>query len=403
MSMQQSENNNDSDDDLVFHEEGEEIVSTGPDWSVLIVDDEKDVHQMTGMLLEKFRFQNRGLQLLHAYSGKEAREILSGNPEIAMVLLDVVMETDDAGLQVVRYIREELKNTAIRVILRTGQPGQAPERSVVENYDIDDYREKTELTSQRLYTVVHTGLASYAAYQAMAVLNEQLNTANRDLEQFAYVASHDLKAPLRQVAGFTQLLRKRLDGKLDEESTSYIDFISSGVENMSSLLDDLLALSRVGRIDAERTEVSLEEALDEALANLRAVITERNAVIMREPLPTLVGSYRYWVQLFQNLISNGIKFQDGDMPDIRITAQKIGGDWVISVTDRGIGMRAEHIDQIFTPFRRLHTSEEYEGTGIGLAICKRVAEFHYGRIWAESTEGAGTTFSIAVPQFPVPS
>ena len=220
----------------------------------------------------------------------------------------------------------------------------------------------------------------------------QLERSNRDLEQFAYVASHDLQAPLRSIAGFSQLLQEKFRGQLGDEADEFLKHIEGSSAHMHALIQGLLAFSRVGRQETELAPVDAEKPLAQALSQLRAMIEERKAAISHVPMPHVLGNELELAQLFQNLIGNAIKFQPAGKPVVTISARREEGYWRFGVTDRGIGMAAEHLDKLFKMFHRLHTREEFEGTGIGLAICQKIVHRHGGRIWVESEPGKGSTF-----------
>ncbi len=225
-----------------------------------------------------------------------------------------------------------------------------------------------------------------------------LEVSNRELEEFAYVASHDLQEPLRMVSSFTQLLEKRYKDQLDRDAHDYIGFIVGSSQRMKDLIDDLLAFSRLNTEAKEFESTDLENALDDVLFNLEIVIEENNAKITHESLPITKCDSSQIRQLFQNLISNAIKFHSDKPPEIHISAKDSGKEWLFSVSDNGIGIDPEHQKKIFDVFRRLHTREEFEGTGIGLAICKRVVERHDGQIWVESELDKGSTFYFTIPK-----
>jgi signal transduction histidine kinase len=228
---------------------------------------------------------------------------------------------------------------------------------------------------------------------------EELARSNRDLEQFAYVASHDLQEPLRMVAAYTQLLAERYTGKLDENADKYIRYALEGALRMQTLVKDLLEFSRVGR-DRKSTPLAGETVVLEALENLLAALLESGAVVHHQGLPAVNGDHTQLVQLFQNLIGNAIKFRGEKAPVITVTAEKLAAEWVFSVSDNGIGIAAEHVEAIFVIFQRLHTRAEYAGNGVGLAICKKIVEQHGGRIWVESKAGEGASFKFTLPASP---
>ena len=236
------------------------------------------------------------------------------------------------------------------------------------------------------------------AEEKMKMFTQELERSNAELEQFAYVASHDLREPLRMVASYVQLLQRRYQGKLDDDADVFIGFAVDGVSRMQSLIDALLMYSRVGRHREPMTAVNYETVLQRALSNLEVAIQETQAQITHDPLPTTIGDEILLVQLFQNLISNDIKFKGADAPRIHLTARDDGAQWLFSVKDNGIGFDLQYKDKIFVIFQRLHSREEYPGTGIGLAVCKKIVERHGGNIWVDSAVGRGATFYFTIPK-----
>jgi light-regulated signal transduction histidine kinase (bacteriophytochrome) len=227
---------------------------------------------------------------------------------------------------------------------------------------------------------------------------QDLKRSNAELEQFAYVASHDLQEPLRMVSSYLQLLSRRYQGKLDSDADEFIDFAVDGARRMQRLIEDLLAFSRIGTRGKPFEQVNANLALDKALANLTMTIEETSSKIMRSELPTLNADETQLVQLFQNLIVNGIKFHKTDeTPKVEISAVQEGNEWKFAVQDNGIGIDLQFAERIFVIFQRLHPRTEYPGTGIGLAICKKIVERHGGRIWVESKPDAGATFYFTFP------
>jgi len=226
---------------------------------------------------------------------------------------------------------------------------------------------------------------------------EELNRSNEELGQFAYVASHDLQEPLRMVASYTQLLSKRYKGKLDADADEFIAFAVDGANRMQRLIQDLLTYSRVGTKGNELRDTSSEDALEQALRNLRGAIEGSGAQVAHDPLPAVLADEMQLVQLFQNLVGNAIKYQSPGVPRVHISAARNGGQkWIFSVQDNGLGIDPQYFERIFGMFQRLHRREEFAGTGIGLAICKKIVERHGGSISVESQPGHGSTFRFAL-------
>ncbi|HET6332772.1 MAG TPA: PAS domain S-box protein [Polyangiales bacterium] len=238
------------------------------------------------------------------------------------------------------------------------------------------------------------------AQEVLEARSRELLRSNAELEQFAYVASHDLQEPLRMVASYTSLLAEEYGKVLDDDAKLYIHFAKDGAERMQQLIHDLLSYSRISSRKRAPTPVSSSECLDLALANLRISLEETGCVVRRVDLPTVLGDRSQIVDLFQNLIANAIKFRRGAPPVIEVTAELELGGVKFAVRDNGIGMEPQYFDEVFQVFRRLHTKEEYPGTGIGLAICKRIVERVGGRIWVESVLGQGSTFYFTWPAAP---
>jgi PAS domain S-box-containing protein len=233
--------------------------------------------------------------------------------------------------------------------------------------------------------------------EALASQSIELERSNRELQQFAYTASHDLQEPLRMVANFTQLLSDRYAPQLDEDAREFIAFALSGAVRMQGLIQDLLAYSRVGSRKSNLGPVDCNELLGRAISNLRTSIAENDALITHDELPEIPMDGTQLVQVFQNLISNGIKFKGSIPPVLHVSAVRNGSEWVFSVRDRGIGIDPRYSQRIFGLFQRLHRTEDFPGTGIGLAICKKIVESHGGKIWVESKPQAGSTFFFSIP------
>ncbi|MCL3860142.1 sensor histidine kinase [Actinotalea sp. K2] len=267
--------------------------------------------------------------------------------------------------------------------------------------EVGEVARDVELMRERLVRLAAQAAEARAALESSHELlqeqAEELRRSNRDLEQFAYVASHDLQEPLRKVASFTQLLQKRYQGQLDDRADQYIDFAVDGAKRMQRLINDLLGFSRVGRIGGELTEVDMGSVVERASENLGTAIEESGAVVTVVDLPVVRGEEPLLVQLVQNLIGNAIKFRHPDrVPEVRIEAHQVGGCWEFACRDNGIGIDPQYADRVFVIFQRLHAKDVYEGTGIGLALCKKIVEFHGGDIWVTDAS-PGTVVRWTIP------
>lgn len=383
-------------DDLLFAEE-EDHRDSLPPWIVLVVDDEPDIHAVTRLALETAHFDGRGVRLVNAHSAADGRRELAAHPEAALILLDVVMESDDAGLNFVRHVRETLGNRDVRIVLRTGQPGVAPARTVIETYQIDDYRTKTELTSERLYVSVAAALRTYALLQARRLRERALMESHQELERFAYVASHDLQTPLRAIVGYTQLLQRRHKAVLDDDGKSLLASVIDSGTALSMLIRDLLEFSDLSHASRQPQTVELDALMARVQSRLATELTTRNAMLDISRLPVVLGDAVMLEQALVNLVDNALKFQRGDAPKVRVVVVPHDMHLDIEVSDEGIGIAPEHLPQVLEGFRRLHTQDDIAGTGLGLAICKKVARLHGGELLARSTPGVGSTFTLRLP------
>lgn len=296
------------------------------------------------------------------------------------------------GMEVVSLLRRE--GLDVPVILVSGALGETRAVDCLKD-GAADYVLKENLT--RLPESVRQALREKKLREDNKRTVEELARSNRELEQFAYVASHDLQEPLRMIASYTQLIAERYRGKLDEKADRYIHYAVDGATRMQRLIDDLLTFSRVGRLGLVLQNADCNAAIETACQNLENAIREAQAKVEHDRLPVIVADGRLLVQLFQNLISNSIKFHGAQVPHIQISAEKQKREWVFAVTDNGIGIAPEHAQSIFGIFKRLHTHDEYPGSGIGLSICKKIVEQHGGRIWVESALGQGATFRFVLP------
>jgi PAS domain S-box-containing protein len=283
---------------------------------------------------------------------------------------------------------------------RMGERGQIwGLRANGEVFPADASISRLEVGGKRIYTAVLRDVTERVrAEEALARQAEELARSNAELEQFAYVASHDLQEPLRMVASYTQLLARRYRERLDDDALEFIGYAVEGVNRMQALIADLLAFSRVGSRGGRMELTDLNQVMARTLENLEAAIREASAEISVVPLPSLVVDPVQIGQLFQNLIGNAVKFRGEAPARVEVGAAREGSAWHFSVRDNGIGIEPEYAERIFVIFQRLHGRTEYPGTGIGLAICKKIVERHGGRIWVEAAPGGGSLFHFTLPQ-----
>jgi len=389
-------------------------------WQILIVDDEKDIHTVIKLALDDFSFQNKKLHFLDAFSGKEAMEILKENPQIALILLDVVMETNNAGLQLVKHIREELENQFIRIILWTGQAGQAPEREVIEAYEINDYKTKTELTADKLFTVVMAGLRTYQAL--MTVENyrknlekkvkertlqiekqkEELQQNNATKNKFFRIIAHDLKNPFSALLSISSSLSDSFDELDKEEQLFYIQRINKSANSLYELLQNLLqwAKSQTGEMPFEPRTFKIDRLIGLSISVLKMTAEKKKIRITHSLSNDLMAhaDYNMINSVLQNLIYNAIKFTP-EHGEIRISTEKKAEQIQVSISDTGMGICPENLKKLFktdTYYSTKGTANE-TGTGLGLIICKEFIRKNGGDIFAQSIEKKGSTFSFHIP------
>jgi PAS domain S-box-containing protein len=273
-------------------------------------------------------------------------------------------------------------------------------RTAAGEYRIWEYHNtlRTEgVPSPIVRAIAHDVTERKAVEKALKDKTDELARSNEDLEQFAYVASHDLQEPLRTVTSYVQLLARRYQGRLDSDADEFIGFAADGAVRMWKLINDLLTYSRVGMRGNELEPTDSEAVLAQSVNDLKVSIEENGALVTHDPLPTVMADLPQLGQLFQNLIGNAIKFRSNEPPRVHISASRNGNGWTFSVRDNGIGIAPEYSERIFVIFQRLHSREEYAGTGIGLAICRKIVDRHGGRIWVNSEVGKGATFYFILP------
>jgi signal transduction histidine kinase len=328
---------------------------------------------------------------------EQVRERLKKNP-YDIILADYSLP-NFRGMDALDMVRESSLTTPL--ILVTGALNSETAVECVKqgamDYVLKDHLARLPISVRRALEEVRLRQERARAQEQLANKVEELARSNCDLEQFAYVASHDLQEPLRMVAAYTQLLSERYQGKLDSAADRYISYAVEGATRMQALLEDLLAFSRVGRTGAIPAPADVNAAINEVLKNLDLALKEHGVTVTCHPLPTILADRFQVVQLFQNLIGNAVKFRAKRNPCITISAEPKGREWLFSVFDNGIGIAEEHKDLVFKIFQRLHTRTEYPGNGVGLAICKKIVEHNGGRIWVESELGHGSNFRFTFP------
>jgi signal transduction histidine kinase len=365
--------------------------------------------------------------LVMAQSGKEAlRHLL--NDDFAAILLDVRMPEMD-GFETAEMIRSRPRSRQTPILFLTGYRN---EEHLFRGYDLGavDFLFKPivpEVLRSKVAVFVELSRANarlrqqtealrkqaeelQRAEQEVRRLNaglevrvlertEELLRSNEELQQFAYIASHDLREPLRTVSIYAQLLAKRYAGKLDGDADQFIEFIVENAARMETLVHDLLDFSRIDVRGMDFfTRTSLEAALDDAIGNIRSLVAESGAVITRDSLPTVMGDAVQLTRLFQNLLVNSIKYRNEDVPRVHITVRESGDDYLVSVKDNGIGIDPQYAEKIFGIFRVLQPRDRNSGSGMGLAICRKIVTRHSGRIWVDSALGHGATFYWTIPR-----
>jgi two-component system, chemotaxis family, sensor kinase Cph1 len=356
-----------------------------------IINASPDLIYIYDIVERKNVYVNEGIQKILGYTDQEIKEMGS---EIISRLMDPGDFEIYLRETVPRYLAavdDELIEHQYRMRHKNGSWHWLDSKEQI-------FQRQEDGSPQQIFGMVEDVTESRKAEEQLARYTEELERSNTELEQFAYVASHDLQEPLRVVTSYLQLLERRCGGELGEDASRYIERTVGGSERMKILIDDLLAYSRVTSRGKEPESISSSEALDHALDNLKMAIEESGARVTRDKMPEVRADATQLTQIFQNLVGNAMKFHTETAPQVHIGAEERDGEWVFSVRDNGIGIEPQYIERIFRIFQRLHTRSEYSGTGIGLAICKKIAERHGGRIWVESEPEKGSTFYFTIPE-----
>lgn len=400
-------------------------------WKILICDDDISVHAVTKLALDGFKFAGKELEIISAFSGAEGINILEKQPDIAVVLQDVIMETNDAGLQAVKYIREVLQNPLVRIILRTGQPSEFPESSVILNYDINDYKSKTELTAQKLFTTLVSSLRAYSTIvslaesrQKLSQLNNQLQEFNQNLEklvvdrtielkiakdeaeransaksQFLRNMTHELRTPLNGILGYAQVLKKSDDPIKRQKG---LDIIQRSGNHLLSLINDILDLSKIeaGKLELDYEPFHLEGLLSSLIDTFKVQANNQGVQLIYQAvgtIPKLVcGDAKRLRQVIFNLLGNAIKFTQKGV--VSLTVQSIDNNKIrFDIVDSGIGIASENLSKIFQSFEQVgESSDMHSGTGLGLSISQKLVAMMGGELNVTSTLGKGSNFWLEI-------
>ncbi len=357
---------------------------------ILVVDDNPEHTKAAALVLRK-----EGYQVIEANSGVESLTLVKEHrPDV--ILLDVVMPDLD-GFEICQRVKADPELSDVYVMMFSGTKKESIEQAKGLEIGADGYITRP-ISNRELLARVESILRIKAAEEETARYAAELERSNQELSHFAYILSHDLKEPLRMVQSFLGLLKMRYEEQLDETANEFIDFAVDGAERMQAMIESLLVYSRVETRGKPFQMTNLDNVFSGAVANLGLLIEESDALIMNDPLPNVMADAAQITQVFQNLISNAIKFRkEAISPEVKVSASKQRDGWIISVEDNGIGIDLAQQERIFNMFQRLHSRDDFPGMGAGLAICKRIVERHGGEIWVESNLGAGAKFCFRIP------
>lgn len=351
---------------------------------ILIVDDTPDNLRVLSAMLT-----HRGFEVRKALNGPRAIVSVQADPP-DLILLDIKMPEMN-GYEVCQNLKADPKTREVPIIFISALDDAIDKVRAFSAGGVD-YVTKPFQEAEVLARIEHQ-LRIQRLQQQLIEQNEELTRSNRELEQFAYVVSHDLQQPLQSVTGFVKLLLLKYENELDELAHDYLNRIHDAGGRMQRLIQDLLAYARVGKQEQAFQPVDCQQVLKQVLDNLQGTIVEKQVNLTYDPLPAVMGNETQLIQLFQNLISNATKFvRPGVTPEVSLSVTNREDQYIIGIRDNGIGIQPEHLERIFEIFQRVHPAQTYPGTGIGLATCKKIVELHGGQIWVESQPDVGTTF-----------
>lgn len=375
---------------------------------VLLVEDDEDDYILIRDMLSEVREQKFQLDWVATFEAA-VNTICQQNHDVYLV--DYRLGERD-GLELLKLINQQ---DGAPVIILSGQGDRELDIAALRS-GAADYLDKSYLHSSILEHYIRASIERNQAVKALQqseqkyrelfereqLLRQDLSRSNAELQDFAYIASHDLQEPLRAITGYTKLLKLEYSDRFDSTAQEYMDFVTDGTKRMKSLIEDLLTYSRVGTREQIFSMVDCNEVVEEAIANLQSLIEEAKATVTYQDLPRLSADRTQMLQLFQNLLGNAIKFRRQNiLPKITIRAEYVAEkQWLFKVIDNGIGIKADYFERIFKIFKRLHTHREFIGTGVGLALCRKIVELHGGKIWVESELDRGSTFLFTLPTNP---
>ncbi|MEL6161039.1 MAG: hybrid sensor histidine kinase/response regulator [Cyanobacteria bacterium J06623_5] len=429
-----------STDQLVFADESPTRYSSDFDdrkvWKIMMVDDEPSVHQATKVALKFFTFEDRQLEFISAYSAEEAKQLIAGNPDTVLILLDVIMRTQDAGLKVAQYVREELKNKTVRIVLRTGQPGQVPEESVVVNYDINDYKTKLELTQEKLFTTLVASIRAYRDLTALEESQAQLSHLNVELQQFnqtleaqvrnrtqaltheieerekaeeslklyIHALTHDLRNP---VMGMTNVLegflgrRRQDDPSIVQIPGSVLTRMRAGCDRQLKMINSLIETQEIEiwGVALQRQPLSLGALIEAVVEEWQPRMAKKRLTVtlqLSDDVPLIDGDRTQLWRVAENLIDNTLKYNPPGRT-LRISLLPQVDCVHCELVDDGVGMAPEQTEHIFERYHRGSMARPTQGLGLGLYICRQIVEAHSGHIGVRSSPGEGTAFWFELP------